>query len=304
MALRVLSAVLLAGLVTSTAACGSAHTPPVASAAAQAAAASVLAVSPCGHKGRAPAHYKHVVWILMENKPASAVTSRRSAPFMARLARQCGRATHYYAITHPSLPNYIALTSGSTHGISDDADPDAHHVAGPSIFSQTNGSWRALEESMPSACDRQNAGLYAVRHDPAVYYTSLAGSCPQHVVPLRGTPDLSARFTFITPNIRSDTHDTSVPVGDAWLASMMRAIVHTPQYRSGTTAVFVTWDEDDGSTGNRVALIAIAPTVRAGARDHARTGHYSLLRTTEELLGLPLLGNAAHAPSMRAAFHL
>jgi hypothetical protein len=268
------------------------------------AATRVTAGSPCGQAGAPPARYAHVIWIVMENKPARRALDSRSAPFTARLARQCGQATRYFAVAHPSLPNYIAMTSGSTHGITDDGGPDAHPLPGASIFSQTRGHWRALEESMPGRCSRITTSRYAARHDPAVYYTSIASQCRRRVVPLSRPLNLSARFTFITPDIIDDTHNAPVSVGDAWLAKTMQAIINSRQYRAGKTAVFVTWDEDDGSAANRVALIAVAPTIPARTRDHARLSHYSLLRTTEQLLGLRPLGNAARARSMRAAFHL
>jgi hypothetical protein len=71
------------------------------------------------------------------------------------LVARCGLATNYHAIAHPSLPNYVAITSGNTHGIGDDEDPSAHPLGGASLFGQLGGSWRAVEESMPQP-------LYAV----------------------------------------------------------------------------------------------------------------------------------------------
>jgi hypothetical protein len=301
---RTLIAVVL--IACAAAGCASSGVRSMASAAgAGTAAPSLQSASPCGHGGTPPRRYDHVVWIVMENHAGASVVSRSAAPYTAQLARRCALATNYYAIGHPSLPNYVALTSGSTHGIGDDAGPAAHPLPGASIFSLTGGSWRALEQSMPGPCDRSDTSLYAVRHDPAVYYRSLAAVCRARVVALGRTPDLSARFTFVTPNIVDDTHNAGISTGDAWLARFLPAVFRTPQYRAGRTAVFVTWDEDDGSAGNRVALLAIAPTIPAGTRDQARLSHYSLLRTTEQLLGLtPLLGQAAHAPSMRAGLHL
>jgi hypothetical protein len=197
------------------------------------------------------------------------------------------------------------MTSGSTHGISDDLGPDSHRLAGPSIFSQVGSGWRALEDAMPAACDRGNSGRYAVRHNPAVYYANLAGSCRRQDVPLGTRPDLSARFTFVTPDLCHDMHDCSVSSGDRWLAGFVPQIVRSRQYAAGRTALFITWDEDDGSSSNRIPTLVIAPRTRPGTRSARPFSHYSMLRTTEELLGLPVsLGAAARAPSMRAAFGL
>jgi hypothetical protein len=257
-----------------------------------------------------------VIWIVMENKPASAVLGVPEAPYLDRLARQCAHAATYFAVSHPSLPNYLALTSGSTQGVTDDAGPASHPVGGPSVFSEAAAArvgWAAYAESMPSACFHGDTPLYAVRHNPATYYTSLASSCAAHDRPL-GSPTTGPfvrqlrsgalpGFTFVTPNICDDMHDCGVATGDAWLRAMMNTIVGSRTYAVGRTAVFVTWDEDDGSSSDQVALLAVAPSVRPGTTARGRFGHTALLRTTEAMLGLPV-ALASSAPDMRRAFHL
>ena len=269
---------------------------------------------PCGVAATAPTTYQHVVWIVFENKRYSQIIGSSDAPYINRIAGQCGSATSFYAEAHPSLPNYIAMTSGGTQGISDDSGPRSHPLAVDSIFSQLGTGWRALQESMPSNCSLSDTSLYAVRHNPAVYYTGLRSACATQDVPLTGAPDISARFTFVTPNTCHDmhssscAHDTSgeVQQGDTWLSTFLPALFATAEYRSGTTAVFVTWDEDDYSASNaqHIATLVIAPSVPTGATSSARFDHYSMLRTTEEMLGLKtFLGAAATAPSMRGSFH-
>jgi len=258
---------------------------------------------PCGVTSTAPA-WQHVVWIVMENKAASQVMGSSGAPYLNGLAGACGAATSFFAESHPSLPNYIAMTSGSTQGITDDAAPSSHQLGVPSIFSQLGGDWRALQESMPANCAKANSGSYAVRHNPAAYYTNIASACAMQDVPLGATPDISARFTFITPNLCSDMHDCSVSQGDGWLAGWVPRILDSPEYRSGTTAVFITFDEDDHSANNHIATVVVAPSTPAGTVDATRYDHYSLLRTTEEMLGLMPLGSAMSAPSMRGGMHL
>jgi phosphatidylinositol-3-phosphatase len=190
--------------------------------------------------------------------------------------------------------------------VDNDLGPWAHQLAVASIFSQAGtGRWRALQESMPQNCELRNPGKYAVRHNPATYYTDIRKDCAHQDVPLSSTPDLSARFTFVTPNLCNDTHDCSVGTGDAWLRQFFAKVFQTPEYRSGKTAVFLTWDEDDDSSSNHIATLVVAPSVRPGTHSATAFTHYSLLRTTEELLGLkPLLGHAASAASMRSAFNL
>jgi hypothetical protein len=270
--------------------------------------------SPCGVTSAAPSGgWQHVVWIVMENKAYNQIGAA-SAPYINSLVTRCGLATNFFAESHPSLPNYIAMTSGSTQGISDDGGPSSHPLNVPSIFSQLGSDWRALEESMTGNCSRGNTGLYAVRHNPAVYYANSAGQCAAQDVPLADPVDLSARFTFVTPNICSDMHscpstDSSasaqIKTGDDWLAQWMPKILDSPQYAAGNTAVFLTWDEDDYGGNNHIATLVISPSTPAGLKVGTRYDHYAMLRTTEEMLGLPpTLGAAASAPSMRADFHL
>jgi hypothetical protein len=256
--------------------------------------------------------YSHVVWIVMENHSYSQIIGNlTSAPYINSLAKTYGNATNMYAEAHPSLPNYVAMTSGSTQGITDDSGPSSHPLSVPNIFTQLGTSARALEESMPSNCYKSNSGNYVVHHDPAAYYTNFA-ACSTQVVPLGATPDLSAKFTFITPNLCHDMHSNScsgssneILQGDSWLKVFVPQLLATPQYVSGTTVIFITWDEDNSCSGctNHVPTIVISPTTKA-ITSAVTFNHYSMLRTTEELLGLPLIGGAATATSMRAAFGL
>ncbi|MGH3732865.1 MAG: alkaline phosphatase family protein [Acidimicrobiales bacterium] len=264
--------------------------------------ARISSQDPCGLTVTTPT-YDHVVWILLENVGYSIVGSP-SAPYLNSLADRCGLATNYLAISHPSLPNYIALTSGSTHGITDDDDPRAHLLSGPSIFSELDGNWRGLVQSMPGPCDHVTAGSYAARHNPAVYYVSLGAICRRDDILMSLPLNLSAKFTFITPNICDDMHSCPVNAGDRWLARIVPSIIASPQYQSRSTALFITFDENDREPTNQVPTYVIAPSVPRGARVGAALTHYSLLRTTETLLHLPLLGEARRANSMVGPFHL
>jgi hypothetical protein len=257
--------------------------------------------------------WAHVVWIVFENKSYDDVIGSVNAPTINSLASECGLATSFYAETHPSLPNYIAMTSGSTQGITDDLAPAAHPLDVSSIFSQLSpDGWRSLSESMPSNCYLTNSGNYAVRHNPAPYYTNIRTECANQNVPLGPTPDLSARFTFVTPNLCHDMHScptqndnaTEVQTGDAWLSTFLPQVLDSPEYTAGATAVFITWDEGGGAD-QRIATLVIAPSTPVGTTSASMFDHYSLLRTTEEMLGLTTyLGEAANAVSMRSAFGL
>jgi hypothetical protein len=248
----------------------------------------------------------------MENKPRGSVIGSSRAPYENALASQCGRAADYHAITNPSLPNYLAATGGSTFGVSDDAGPSSHRIADDSLFGQLDSAgktWRAYMESMPENCATSSKSPYAVKHNPPAYYTALRASCDKNDVPLEGNldHDIAAgtlpSFAFITPNLCNDTHNCSVRTGDKWLADWIPKILGGPNYRAGDTVVVLTWDEGNRSD-NHIPTIVVAPSVAPGLRVPARLDHYALLRGTEDLLGLPPLGQAASAPSFATAFGL
>jgi phosphatidylinositol-3-phosphatase len=284
------------------------------------------ASGPCG-TATAPPAYQHVIWIWMENHSFTDIIGNTSqAPYTNALAASCGLATNYHNTTHPSLPNYLAATSGLAQAqipVLSFLDCNVSvlcDTSAPSIFGQGE-TWKAYQESMPSNCDTSDSGEYAVRHNPAAYYTSLSGCASRDVPYSRLATDLAGNalpaFSFITPNLIDDMHDGTIAQGDAWLASNLPTILNSRQYQAGTTAVFITWDEgsggypiedcDDTTTTDascRVATIVISPSTPAGATSAAFFSHYSLLGTTEELLGLPMLGQASSSPAMTAAFHL
>jgi hypothetical protein len=260
------------------------------------------ASAPCAGSS-SPLHVKHVVWIVLENLGYSVVGSP-SARYLNELAVKCALATNDLAVSHPSLPNYIALTSGSTQGVTDDGEPLTHRLRAPNIFSELHGDWRIFAESMPGACGRVTSGSYAARHNPAVYYINLGSSCRRNDVPMSSTLDLGTAFTFIAPNICNDMHSCPVATGDRWLARIVPKIIASPQYQSRSLVLFITFDENDAQSTNRVPTYVVAPTVPRGLRVSASLTHYSLLATTEKLLDVPLLGSARSARIMVGLFHL
>jgi hypothetical protein len=244
----------------------------------------------------------------MENHSYGDIIGSSSAPYINSLASKCGLATNFSAERHPSLPNYIAMTSGDTQGITDDNGPSSHPLNVPSIFSQLpGGGSRSLEESMPSNCPQDiqdESGEYAVRHNPMAYYTNLGSDCAMFDVPLGSSPDLSAKFTFVTPNLCNDMHDCSVSTGDSWLSNFIPQIVATPDYQAGKTAIFLTWDEDNGNSNNHIVTEVLSAHTAPGSQSSATLDHYNMLATTEDMLGVPRVGNAASASSMASDFGL
>lgn len=287
-----------------------------------AASASPSASTPCGTQP-AQHHVSHVIWVWMENHSYNTIIGSSQAPYINSLASKCGLATNYGNITHPSLPNYMAATSGLSYSgltqFASDCDPAGPCVtSAPSIFGQGE-TWKSYEETMPSNCFKGDSGEYAVRHNPALYYTTLQGCSANDVPYSQLARDLAANalpaFSFITPNVIDDMHDGTIPDGDNWLAANLPAILNSPEYQSGSTDVFVTWDEGEGGTssqcatnttdvGCHVATLVISPSTIPGTTSGRLFNHYSLLGTAEQLLKLPKLGEAANVPTMIHDFNL
>ncbi|WP_169795870.1 alkaline phosphatase family protein [Curtobacterium ammoniigenes] len=254
----------------------------------------------------------HVVVIIEENKPTQAILGNPDATYLNQLANSGAVATNYSAITHPSLPNYLALTSGTTAGITSDCNPPGGRCVdrAPNIaqaLERAGKSWKMYAESMPSPCSTANTSRYAVKHNPFLYFPSVTSdqaACHRHDVPLTQlTHDLAAASTtpslaVISPNLCNDMHDCSIARGDAWLRRTVPAILASPAFRSQRSLLAITFDEGN-DLNNSVACVFAGPVARSGARDSTAYNHYSLLRTIEEGLGVPPLGtNDRHASSM------
>jgi len=256
----------------------------------------------CGATIAPPARYDHVVWVWMENHSFSQVMGQADSPYVNSLAAECTTASNYQQVGKPSLPNYIGATSGDTWGIADDAGPDTHVLTADNIFRQVRaagGTAVSYQEAMPSPCATESSGTYAVKHNPAAYYQGAddRAACQRDNLPLdQFRPDDLPTFAFVTPDLCNDTHDCPVSTGDQWLSNFLPSVLFSNTYRQGRTAVFLVWDED-----SPMPFVAITQTSPAGGVITDPVNHYSLLRTTEEMLGLPLLANAASAPSMRGA---
>jgi hypothetical protein len=273
------------------------------------------AVTPDAGDRSGPA--SHLVVIVMENKGFDDVVGNPEAPYLAGLARRGALFTRFHAIRHPSLPDYLALTGGSTFGV--DSDCNDCSVRATNLADQLDGariSWKAYMEDLPHPCfTGAAAGGYAKRHDPFAHYDDITGDprrCAR-IVPLTELgSDMRAgtlpALVWITPGLCHDTHDCGVATGDRFLSNLVPPLLRALGPRG---ALIVTWDEgtDDSGCcrlahGGRIATIVAGPTVRPGARPGAPVDHYGMLRSIEAAFGLPPL-RAARCPcsgSLDAAF--
>jgi hypothetical protein len=297
----------------------------------------------CGFMAGQRPHITKVLWIFMENQSyghgaGQIPGKKRLDPYIHdTLVGQCGSTSDYHAVTHPSYPNYLAATSGSTQGV---VVGGLHYFGAKNIFGQVDPSWRSYQEFMPVPCDHvaqtgtpARHDYYVGRHNPAASYSKLpvgapkAGDCRKYDERLGGVSSgplvrdvrhgTLPKFGFITPGLCDDMHKLPpgvpgcrkpVAAGDAWLATWIPIITAGPDYSRGHLVIDVTWDEGGGgSNGDRcltskartclVPDIVISPYTRHVVST-THFSHYSLLKMTEKLLHVPYLG-AAGRPGIK-----
>lgn len=249
---------------------------------------------------------RHIAVVAMENEEISSILGSRSTPFINSLARRYGIAQQMYGITHPSLPNYLALTGGSTFGITNDCTDC--HVPGGGLAGQLRSaglSWRAYMEDMPRPCFTEaDSGSYAKKHNPFVYFDGVRGdpaACSQIVPYPRLAQDERGgtlpRFVWITPNLCHDMHDCDTATGDRFLAGMIPPLLQALGARGLLVLTFDEGASDNGccrvARGGHVLTILAGGLARPAARLSTPVDHFSVLQTIEDLFGLPRLGAAA-----------
>ncbi len=281
----------------------------------------LTATSPCGILSTPP-DYKHVIWIMMENKTYSQVIGNAAAPYISGLAKQCGSASNWSdaGAAYDSLPNYIALATGITDsavldGFNCSCTPSATvHTDNDNLFRQVRAKGlkeRSYEEGMPSKCAYSGGTQYAFIGNPALYMwggTDQSACLQDDVIFGSATAgafinalvnDNLPAFSLVTPNLCNDMHDCSVTAGNDFLAALVPQILKSPAYLSNNTAIFIIWDEE-----SPIPNVVISPSVPRGTVVTTPINHYSALAATEKMLGLPLLLGAQSAPDMRGPFNL
>jgi hypothetical protein len=249
----------------------------------------------------------------MENKSYRSIVGAGDAPYLNSLIARYGMATNLLAETHPSEPNYFALTSGGLQGTNSDG---AYNLKVNNLFDQIDASgrtWRVYAQGYPGKCYKGSlasdvadgpgaAGEYVRKHNAAISYTSISGNparCAQ-ITHLAGFDPAAANFEMIIPNQINDMHSSSVRTGDNFLKAFVPVITTSPAFSN--SLLIITWDEGAGSDvaggGGHIATILASPNMTPGSRFTAAASHYSLLRTIELAWGLPLLGGAATASTI------
>lgn len=256
-------------------------------------------------------NFQHIAIIMFENKEFGSVIGNPQMPTFNRLASEYTLLTQYYAIMHPSLPNYIALMGGDTFGI----DTNCHDcfIDAPSLpdfIEQSGRTWKTYQEDMPEPCFLGSTLLYAQKHNPFIYFDPIRLNperCARSVVPLtQMQTDIAANalpnFMFIKPNMCNDSHDCSLDISDAWLTNLLGILIPALDATGQSYFVAMLFEEGQGSHtccslpepgGGRVPVVLYSPQAQNGFEDPTPYTHYSLLKTISQAWGLPFLGHAA-----------
>ncbi len=297
-------------------------TPRPAAAAPQATEPSALPAEPtvapstgqAGPAGAVPS-FGHIYLIVMENKSYSDIVGNSSAPYINSLIARFGLATNYSGVGHPSQPNYLALFSGSTQGVTND---NVHNVNAPNLADQLEAkgkTWRVFAQNFPSDCFTgqsseggvDGAGTYVRRHNPAISFVNISSSATrcENIKDLKSFNAGAADFEFIAPNLCNDMHDCPADAGDKWLSSFIPQIMNSAAFKQDGV-IFITWDEgsdnDHRGGGGQVATIVISSRVQPGFQSSVEHNHYSLLHTIEEAWGLDCLDKACQANTLSEFF--
>ncbi|WP_112238261.1 alkaline phosphatase family protein [Kribbella monticola] len=259
-----------------------------------------------------PAKITKLLVVVLENKNACATV--KGMPYLAGLADKYATAARYYAMAHPSLPNYLTLAGGSTFGIRDDRSPAAHKLPGQSVFGQVLAAGeiaKTYAEDMKSNCQLEQGkhDTYAVRHNPWLYFVSDTErqGCQQYDVPA-GTPEAGEfhddvangtlpTFGFLAPNLCDDAHDCPLDSANTWMKTWFGPLLAGPDFTSGHLLVLVTFDEDDKHAGNRVLMVAVNPSLHHLVVD-TRLDHTATSKAVSTLVSAPPLREAANAPDL------
>ena len=259
----------------------------------------------------------HVVIVVEENhsygqvlgpvvRPVPVVPKRQSTdPYIRALARRGASLTNARAETHPSQPNYLALFSGSTQGVTSDATPGEAFTT-PNLGGELIAAgltFAGYSESMPSVGftgSEAEGGLYARKHNPWVDFADVPASANRPFSDFPRPKDFAGLPTvsFVVPNQANDMHSGTVRAADDWLRRHLRRYVKWA--RRHNSLLILTWDEGGGDD-NHIATVFAGAHVRRGPYDQP-ANHYDVLRTVEDLYDLPHAGASADARPITGLF--
>jgi phosphatidylinositol-3-phosphatase len=258
-----------------------------------------LTFAPAAHAGRLP-RPDHVVIVIEENRGyAQIMDKRNSASYIHALAKRGMLFTEAYGVSHPSQPNYLALFSGSTQGITSNVCPltfDSDNLA--TRMMDKGLSFASFAESLPATGDVScMSGAYQRKHNPVTNWqgTRLSAEVNKRFADFPQDFSRLPTVSFVIPDQNNDMHDGSFEAADQWLKTRIAPYVDWAFKHN--SLLILTWDEDDNYEGNHVVTLLVGPMVKAGISPQ-HIDHYSVLRTLLDFYGLPALGASRDAEAI------
>jgi hypothetical protein len=263
-------------------------------------AAAITATAPATAVAGVP-RPDHVVVVVFENTSAGSIIGNPSAPYFNQLATTGANFTSSFAIEHPSQPNYLDLFSGSNQGVTDDSCP--HSFSTPNQAAQLIAkglTFAGYSEDLPAAGSTVcTSGKYARKHAPWVNFTNVPAASNKAFSSFPTDYSQLPTVSWVIPNLCNDMHDCSVATGDTWLKNNLDSYVQWA--KTHNSLLITTFDEDDFSGNNRIATIFNGQPVKTG--DYSETiDHFRVLRTIEDMYGLPYAGAAAQSTPITDAW--
>lgn len=235
---------------------------------------------------------EHVVVAIFENKGYDTVMGNSNAPYLNGLAAQGANMTDSHGVAHPSQPNYLALFSGSTQGVTDDSCP--HTFGGDNLGAQllaAGDTYDSYAEDLPSTGSTVcTSGDYARKHAPWVNFSTVPASTQLTYDAFPSDYSTLPQVSFVIPNLCDDMHDCSVATGDSWAQANLDG--YAQWAKTHNSVLIITFDEDEGTSVNQIPTIIVGQHVTPGTYGE-NIDHYTMLRTLEDMYGLPALGTAA-----------
>jgi acid phosphatase len=256
-------------------------------------------------------NFDHIVMVMFENKEFGSVIGNSLMPYYNGLARENTLLTQFYAVIHPSLPNYIALMGGDTFGITSDCNKCFVNAPSlPDLIEATGRTWKTYQEDMPSPCYIGDTNSYVQKHNPFIYFDPIrtdTARCERSVLPLTALQtDIAVgtlpNFIFIMPNLCNTSHDCPLNVADAWLKNLLAQLLPALDGSGDSYLLVMMFEEGQGThsccglpaeAGGRVPVVLYSPFAKNGFEDSTPYTHYSLLKTISQAWGLPFLAHAA-----------
>lgn len=233
----------------------------------------------------------HVVVVMEENHSYSQIIGSPDAPYINSLAAEGASFTNAHAITHPSEPNYLALFSGSTQGVTSDSCPHSFSVANlASELIAAKKTFTGYSEGLPSVGSEVcTSGEYARKHAPWTDFTNVPTT---DNVPFSSFPTNYAdlpTISWVIPDLLDDMHSSTIQAADSWLQAHLAG--YLAWAKTNNSLLIITWDENNGDAGNQIPTIFVGPMVKPGQYKED-INHYNVLRTLEAMYGLPYAGNS------------